>query len=203
MLVEEASLGSCTDWEKYIVILFDEMKVRESLVYDKHTAQVIGFAQLGNLNDQLDEMEKSDVERPSIATHILGIMVCGVFSNLHFPYGHFPTTDLTGGKLFPIIWEAIECLERLGFNVVALTGDGASPNRKFFSLRGESNDEICYKTPNLYTKEDRFIYFFSDVPHLVKTTRNCWSHSFGHGCTRKLWVSILYNCTSDMPVLMF
>ncbi len=33
MLVEEVSLGSCTDWQKYVVILFDEMKVRESLVY--------------------------------------------------------------------------------------------------------------------------------------------------------------------------
>ncbi len=43
MLVEEVSLGSYTDWQKYVVILFDEMKVRESLVYDKHSSQVIGF----------------------------------------------------------------------------------------------------------------------------------------------------------------
>ena len=43
MLVEDVSLGSYTDWQKYVVILFDEMKVRESLVYDKHSSQVIGF----------------------------------------------------------------------------------------------------------------------------------------------------------------
>ncbi len=135
-------------------------------------------------------MERSDVERPSIATHILGIMVRGVFSGLHFPYAHFPTTGVTGATLFSLVWEAIERLERLGFKVVALTGDGASPNRKFFSLHAESQEEICYKTLNPYATEDRFIYFFSDVPHLMKTTRNCWSHSFGHGCTRKLWVSI-------------
>ena len=28
------------------------------------------------------------------------------------------------------------------------------------------------------------------MPHLPKTTRNCWSHSFGHGQTRKLWISV-------------
>ena len=103
MLVEEVSLGSCTDWQKYVVILFDEMKVKESLVYDKHSAQVIGFAQLGDLNDQLDEMERSDVEHPSVATHILGIMVRGVFSSLHFPYAHFPTTGVTGATLFSVV----------------------------------------------------------------------------------------------------
>ena len=100
------------------------------------------------------------MERPSVATHILGIMVRGVFSSLHFPYAHFPTTGVTGATLFPIVWEAIERLEQLGFRVVALTGDGASPNRKFFSLHAESRDEFCYKTPNPFTTEDRFIYFF-------------------------------------------
>lgn len=189
MLVEEASLRGSTDWKKYVVILFNEMKVRESLVYDKHTAQVIGFSQLGDLNDQLDELERCDAEHPSIATHILGIMVRGVFSSLRFPYAHFPTTGIIGVNLFSVMWEAIERLERLGFKVVALTGDGASPNRKFFSLHGDSSNEICYKTPNPFTEEDRYIYFFSDVPHLMKTTRNCWSHSFAHGDTRKLWVS--------------
>ncbi len=83
VLVEEASLHSSPKWSKYVVLLFDEMKVMESLVYDKHTSQVIGFTELGNLNDQFDELEKQDAN-PSIATHILGIMVRGVFSSLRF-----------------------------------------------------------------------------------------------------------------------
>ena len=171
MLVEEASLDSSPKWSKYIVLLFDEMKVMESLVYDKHTSQVIGFTELGNLNDQFDELEKQDI-KPSIATHILGIMVRGVFSSLRFPYGHFPTHDIKGTKLYSIVWEAIERLERLGFKVVALTSDGASPNRKFFNMHS-TNKKVCYKTANPYTEENRNIYFFSDVPHLMKTTRNC------------------------------
>ena len=48
--------------------------------------------------------------------------------------------------------------------------------------------EMAYKVINLYADEKRYIYFISDVPHLLKTTRNCFSNSFGHSFTRKLWV---------------
>ena len=101
-------------------------------------------------------------------------MVRGVFSSLRFPYGHFPTSDTTGPKRFSIIWEVIERLERLGFQVVALTCDGAAPNQKFFNMHLMSQEQVFYKTPNPYTSEERSIYFFSDVPHLMKTTKNCW-----------------------------
>ncbi len=114
-------------------------------------------------------------------------MIRGVFTDLKFPFAHFPTKDVCGDQLFSIIWEAIENIERLGLKVVALTGDGCSPNRKFFRMHARS-DELCYRIPNIYTTEKRYIYFFSDVPHLMKTKRNCWSHSSRYG-TRNLWVS--------------
>lgn len=54
--------------------------------------------------------------------------------------------------------------------------DGAKTNSKFFnSLGAMENDKrngIVYKTRNRYC-HDRFIYFMSDVPHLIKTTHNC------------------------------
>lgn len=34
----------------------------------------------------------------------------------------------------------------------------------------------------------RYIFFLSDVPHLLKTSHNCLANSFGHSMTRKLWV---------------
>ena len=45
--------------------------------------------------------------------------------------------------------------------------------------------EIVHKTKNPFTEEDRYIYFFSDPPHLMKTIRNCWESK-----SRHLWVSI-------------
>ena len=93
--------------------------------------------------------------------------------------------------LHPIVWEAVRRIECCGLNVLAFTCDGASPNRKFFQMhKFGSSKEPVYKTKNLYAN-DRDIFFFSDVPHLIKTTRNCWSNSFSHKNSRALWVSSL------------
>ena len=32
--------------------------------------------------------------------------------------------------------------------------------------------DVTYRAINLFSKEKRFIYFISDVPHLIKTARN-------------------------------
>ena len=162
-------------------------------MYDKHGADVVGFVELGAVNDQLDrfERESSDTLKPiAVANHILAIMIRGSFLHLRFPYAHFPTRGVHADYLFTIVWEAVERLEKLGLKVLVVTADGASPNRKFFRMHKKSRQSLCYKTTNPYTDEKRALYFMSDVPHLVKTSRNCWSHSFAHAYSRRLWVRI-------------
>ena len=94
---------------------------------------------------------------------------------------------------------AVQQLEMSGFKVIAMTSDGASPNRKFYrmhGLHGVSQQQPLYKVHNHYSQEDRWIY---DIPHLIKTIRNCWSKSFANSRTRELWVRFLlhgYNCFS-------
>ena len=41
--------------------------------------------------------------------------------------------------------------------------------------------EVTYRTINLYTEEERYIYFYADPPNLVKTARNCLHHSGPQG----------------------
>ena len=174
----------------YVVLLVDEIKVKESLVYDKYSCEIVGFVELDDIKHQMSQLEDPTANMlPPVATHLLTFMVKGLFTSLKFPYAHFPTDALTGDQLFPIVWEAVERLERKKFKVIAITADGASPNHKFFHMHS-SGEDLCYKTKNPYTSEDRSIYFFSDVPHLMKTTRNCWSHSSKNG-TRHLWVIII------------
>ena len=50
-------------------------------------------------------------------------------------------------------------------------------------------EDVVYKTPNPFSDDNRDVYFMSDVPHLIKTVRNCWSNSFAHSNSRALWVS--------------
>ena len=192
MLIHEAKLSTLTELEQHIVILFDELKIKEGLVYKQNTENIIGFVELGGINDILSKLEEVDesgsTQHPAIAKHILCIMVRGIFIDLRFPFAHFPTKELTGECLYNIMYEAIERLETIGFKVIALTGDGASPNRNFFKLHSVKSKELTFKYRNPYAKEERYIYFISDVPHLMKTTRNCWSHSFWNGNKRTLWV---------------
>ena len=197
-LREEAQLKKLPEWKRYAVIALDEMKLKESLVYDKHEAEVIGFVDIGDINNRLTKFEREccdDKQSLPIATHMLVLMVRGIFTGLRFPYAHFPTSNLTGEHLCSIVWEAVERLEHLGFKIIVISADGASTNRKFFRLHAEEAQSSpynpLYKTENLYSSEKRELFFMSDVPHLLKTTRNNWSHSYGHGRTRKLWVSKL------------
>ena len=88
--------------------------------------------------------------------------------------------------------EAVRNIEECGPKVVLITADGAGPNRKFFHMHKTSSmtsEEVVYKTPNPYSDDNRDVYFMSDVPHLIKTVRNCWSTSFAHSNSRALWVS--------------
>ena len=82
----------------------------------------------------------------------------------------------------------------IGFKVGALVSDGASPSRRLYRIHkladgtNVSPDGVTYWAWNLYDNE-RKIYFFCDVPHLMKTLRNNLENSHGHKNTRYLLVS--------------
>lgn len=80
--------------------------------------------------------------------------------------------------------------------VILFVCDGAKPNRKFLKSLGRESEMkkgVVYKTINRFCRE-RYVYFMSDVPHLIKTTRNCWYSSKSSG-SRYMWVRIC-SCTS-------
>ena len=90
-----------------------------------------------------------------------------------------------------MFWEAVCILESsCNLWVIAATSDSASPNRRFYRLHkpldGDAGTDVCYRAVNIFAPH-RFVYFFSDAPHLVKTTRNCLMHSGSGKCTRYMW----------------
>lgn len=63
------------------------------------------------------------------------------------------------------------------------TSDKAPSNQKLVTFHG------THKAVNMYAP-DRCLYFMSDVPHLIKTIRNCFESSTNKPkATRHLWVS--------------
>ena len=99
---------------RYVVLVLDEMYVREDLVYDKHSGALIGFANIGDTNKLLLQFEQqvqgeSDDETASepLAKTMFVFMVRGVFSSLQFPYLQLPCATITGDLLFDPFWETV------------------------------------------------------------------------------------------------
>ena len=105
---------------------------------------------------------------------------------------------VTGDTLFPIVWETVHVVESTGLKAIGITADGGSPNRKFFQMH-KSEGKIVYKTKNIYSNDNRNIYFISDPPHLIKIPRNCWSHSHGYSSSRAMLVGSA--CYADTVII--
>ena len=114
---------------KYVLLLIDEMHVKEDLVFNKNTGEMTGFTNLGTINDQLlkieaemeNESSDDDISYSSIANSIATFMVRGLLSNLQFPYVYFPCRNITGDLLFDPLWEAVGRLEQYEFKVQSCT----------------------------------------------------------------------------------
>ena len=170
---------------KYVFILIDEVYVKEGLVYNKSTGSLIGFADLGGtlqqINDYEERLSSGNQSRP-LAKTMMVFMVRGVFCDISFPFAQFPMSSAQAHDVFPLLWQVIDRLELNDIHVLGVTADGVSVNRKVFQMHGSS--PRTHKCINLYSSEGRYIYFFSDPPHLLKTIRNAMYNK-----NRKLWVS--------------
>ena len=200
--MKEVKLDDKASYKSHVALLFDEVRIKDNLVYDKHSFRMIGFIDIGEVNNELLKFEQacegeaatSDLQLP-VAKYMLVIMVRKLFTDLKFPFAQFATRDTKADLLFSLVWEAVQRLELAGFNIMAITCDGASFNRKFYRMHQTNLGDagVVYKTINPYAEDHRFIiYFFADVPHLIKTVRNCMSNSFSHSNSRALWVSLAW-----------
>ena len=107
---------------QYVLLLIDEMHIREDLVYDKHSGEVIGFTNLGEINEHLLAFERLLAEEPessvTLAKSMMVFMVRGLFTKLQFPYAQFPCSTVAGDLLYNPFWEAVYRTERCGLKVL-------------------------------------------------------------------------------------
>ena len=108
-LYEEANVQSLEDHSKNVSILFDEMKIKSELVYNKSSGKLIGFVELDSVTNEIDRLERTCSENSKgrdIATHVLAFMVRGIYSKLLFTFAYFPTTSISCDRIFPMAWNA-------------------------------------------------------------------------------------------------
>lgn len=170
----------------YVGVILDEMHVKEGLFFDKNTGSLVGYSDLGEMNNLLSDYEEQynssgRTPRP-LGKLMLVFMIRGLFTSLKFPYIQYPAASVKGEHIFPLVRQVIKHLSILGLRVMTITCDGASDNRKMFAMFN-SNADLSYKTINVYSEEKEEVFFISDPPHLVKTIRNCFARG-------KLWVRL-------------
>ena len=72
-------------------------------MYDKHCGALIGFSDLGNVNNLLLEFERSlssDVSnKESVSKAMLVFMVRGLFTCIQFPYAQFACSSVNGEQI--------------------------------------------------------------------------------------------------------
>lgn len=93
-------------WRTYVGILFDEIKVKSELVYDKNSGELIGYCNLDKVGNQIMEFEKcsnTDCES-DVAKFMLVVMVRGITTDLKFTLAGFATMSITADFLYPVIW---------------------------------------------------------------------------------------------------
>eukprot|EP00794_Sanderia_malayensis_P002689 gene2689-3111_t len=134
---------------RYAVLSVDEVKIQENLVFDKHTGDLIGYADLGD--SELNYSCFSDVKQ--LAPHALVYYVRGLASDLKFSVAYFATKGVTSYQIMTTFWEAVAVLElTCQLPVIATVSVGASSNRKFYRIHETmgGQDTGCCPQDNKY-----------------------------------------------------
>ena len=82
-------MSTSKEWEKLVVLFLDEMYIKEDLVYEKHERVLVGFVDLGSVNDRLLTFEPSldtdTNESIALAKSVMTFMVRGLVTSLWYP----------------------------------------------------------------------------------------------------------------------
>ena len=170
-------------------LMVDEMKLKQGLAYNRSTGKLSGYVSMGESCGTINQEDfKQDV-----ASHACVFLARGIRNkNVSFVAATYFTRSASSTDLFYMLWEVIASMELCGLRVRILVSDGASSNRLLAKLHqaDSSTTEEVFRTPNRFAA-GRWLYFASDAPHLVKTTRNCVEMSGGHLNTRNMVVSFI------------
>jgi hypothetical protein len=94
-LQEEYKLTELNEAQRHVVLVFDEMRIQESLVFDKNSSNIIGYVNLGDINMRLKNLEatlEKGTEEKEVATHMLVLYIRGILTKIEYPLAQFPTT---------------------------------------------------------------------------------------------------------------
>ena len=150
--------------EKFVVLLLDEMKIQEDLVWDKNTGELIGYVDLGDPELTNTTMKNAG----TVTSHVLVFLICGIVNPIKFSLANFATSNVLSTRLFPLFWDAVAILEdSCGLKVMGVASDGSPANRSMYKMLCKMNTrehintdiDVGYRVLNHFAEEeeDRYI----------------------------------------------
>ncbi|XP_022109470.1 LOW QUALITY PROTEIN: uncharacterized protein LOC110989404 [Acanthaster planci] len=110
-LIRDINIKSLPGYELNVSVAFDEMKVKTDLVYNTRSGRIVGFMDVGGIANAITSFERKcqgEVD-PPLATHVLVLMVRGIFNSLHSPIAFYATCGVSSYQLLALMDEAIMC----------------------------------------------------------------------------------------------
>ena len=162
----------------FFSLMMDEMTIRENIVFDTKSGNLIGFVNLSQTEEEIERLDQDqDSYTPQAAKKVLVYMAKGLVSKKAAKQvvGIFGVTNANAMQIYDRTWSVIEHLELAGLKVLCVVCDGARTNRSFFKMHQNQEDQndIISQTPNIFSEDGkRPLYFLSDPPHLLKCLRN-------------------------------
>ena len=104
-------------------------------MYSKSIGCIVGFTDLGDINEELNEFERkfqnSSTKFKELATYVICFMARGLMKRFSHPVSYFSSRGFTSDQLFPVTLTAIRILEAIGLEVIAVVCNGQLPTKDF------------------------------------------------------------------------
>ena len=143
--------------DRNVALVFDELSIKQGLVYNEGTDSVEGFEDFGDVG-----------QSRYIANHAIAFMVRGLASKWKQPVGYFLSSGpIKATILRSLTKQCIDKIDKTGLNVVALVCDQGSNNRSFI----QHLERVTIEKPYIMHCNKQ-VFVFYDPPHLLKNVRN-------------------------------
>lgn len=145
-----------TALERQVVVLMDEISLKQDLKLNESSDEIEGFQDLGHLG-----------KSGSLANCALVFYVRGLLKRWKFPFAYYTNKGpVPKQKLKLLLETVIQKLQEISLNPRVIVCDQGSNNRCAFSLLEATG------TKSYFYVNDCKIYTIFDAPHLIKSFRN-------------------------------
>ena len=107
--LKDTDIESMEPRDHNVVLLFDEMCIKPGLVFNKATGKLVGFCEMGKVNDELNKFDKyfkGSVEA-ELATHVLTLMARCLFKHFNYPLAYYASVGFSSHQLNPVVWDVV------------------------------------------------------------------------------------------------